>query len=294
MAGNHIEFVIAPLEVHSYNLRNSQEDILKRFPYFVLFVLLFLLACGSIPEINPTVTPALEPTLTPLPTQTPAPSPTATRNVAATAIAKATQTAGDVLNELNNLLGDTDIPYKEGYLAWQYNEPITVKLTGPEQELQGINDKLIVSNFILKSDVTWTASGIILCGANFRSEPDLAVGKQYQFLFLRLSGLPAWSIDVLEYGQFKNSITKTQFSSALLQENGATNQVVLVAQDEQFTLYINHVRQGRYFDTSKQRTDGSFAFIALQDSGKGSCEFENSWIWSLDPPPPGGAVIGMR
>lgn len=266
---------------------------MKRFPYFVLFVLVFLLACGTIPGLEPTATPTLEPTLTPLPTKTPTPVPTATRNVAATAIAKATQAAGDVLSELDDLLDDTDIPYKEGYLAWQYNEPITVSLTGPERKLQGIDDKLIGSNFVLKSDVTWTATGIIICGANFRAEPDLALGRQYQFLFLRLSGLPAWSIDVLEYGQFKNSITKTQFSSSLLQGNGATNQFMLVAQDEQFTLYINHVRQGRYFDNSKQRSDGSFAFFALQDSGKGSCEFENSWIWSLEPPPPGG-VIGMK
>ena len=71
MAGNHIEFVIAQSEVHQYNFPNSQEDIMKRFPYFVLFVLIFLLACGSIPGLNPTATPTLEPTLTPLPTKTP-------------------------------------------------------------------------------------------------------------------------------------------------------------------------------------------------------------------------------
>jgi hypothetical protein len=28
--------------------------------------------------------------------------------------------------------------------------------------------------------------------------------------------------------------------------------------------------------------DGAFAFLAVQESGTGSCEFENSWIWSLD------------
>ncbi len=266
---------------------------MKHFRYVILFALIFLMACGNIPVLSATATPTLEPTRTPLPTKTPTPVPTATRNVAATEIAKATHAASDIVSELDGLLDNTDIPYKEGYLAWQYAEPIKVNLTGPDQKLQGIDDKLIGRNFILKSDVTWTATGIIICGANFRAEPDFGAGKQYQFLFLRLSGLPAWSIDVLEFGQFKNSITKTQFSSALRQENAATNQFILVAQDEEFTLYINRVRQGRYFDTSKQRSDGLFAFFALQDSGKGSCEFENSWIWSLDPPPPGG-LIGMR
>lgn len=198
------------------------------------------------------------------------------------------------MSELDSLLDDTDIPYKDDYLAWQYNEPIDISLTGPEQSVQGIDDKLTASNFILKSDVTWTATGIILCGANFRSEPDLAVGKQYQFIYLRLSGLPAWSIDVNEFGSFKNSITKSQFSSALLQSNGATNQFVLVVQKNEFTLYINNIRQGRFFDHSNQRNEGAFAFFALQDSGKGSCKFENSWIWSLEPPPPGGAVNGLQ
>ena len=134
----------------------------------------------------------------------------------------------------------------------------------------------------MKSDVTWEASGIIICGIMFRSEPNLEKGKQYQFIYLRLSGLPAWEIDVFEFGRYKNSPSKTQYSNAIDQDNGATNQVVLVAQDEQFTVYINRARQGRYFDYSKQRMDGSFAFQGFQDSGTGSCNFENSWIWSLE------------
>jgi hypothetical protein len=65
-------------------------------------------------------------------------------------------------------------------------------------------------------------------------------------------------------------------------DNQATNQFVLVAHDEQFTLFINGVRQGRYFDYSKQRMEGSIAFLAAQESGQGSCEFKNSWLWALE------------
>ena len=85
-----------------------------------------------------------------------------------------------------------------------------------------------------------------------------------------------------EFGKFKNSPTRTKYSNAIDQGNGATKQVVLVAQDEQFTLYINRVRQGRFFDYSKQRTDGVFAFEGWQDSGQGTCRFENSWVWALE------------
>lgn len=268
---------------------------MKRFRYFFAFLLVLLSACSNIPGLSATATPTVEPThtSTPLPTKTPTASPTATPDARATEAAKATQAASDMFSELDDVLEDTDIPYKDGYLAWEYKDPIAIKLTGPEQSAQGIDDQFTGSNFVLKSDVTWTATGIIVCGAIFRSEPDIAIGRQYQFLFLRLSGLPAWSIDVNEFGQYKNSITKTQFSSALLQGNGATNQVVLIADREQFTLYINGIRQGRFFDYSNQRSEGTFAFFGYQDSGKGSCEFENTWIWSLEPPPPGG-VIGRN
>ncbi len=258
---------------------------MKRLQYFALFVLLLIIACGTMPGTAPTGTlsPSPEPTstFTPAPTDTPTAVPTATIDVAATVEAKQTQTANDVLGEIEKILGDSNIPYKDGRLAWQEDKPITVSLSGPDGNYADVDEKLVSSNFILKSDVTWSASGIIVCGVIFRSEPNIAEGKQYQFLYMRLSGLPAWAIELHEFGRFQNSPTAVKYSSALIQENNSTNQVVLVAQDDQFTVYINRVRQGRFFDYSKQRTEGSFAFLGYQDSGKGSCKFENSWIWEL-------------
>ena len=64
--------------------------------------------------------------------------------------------------------------------------------------------------------------------------------------------------------------------------NGATNQFMLVVQDDHFTLYLNKARQGTYYDYSKQRAEGTFGFLAIQESGEGSCRFENSWVWTLD------------
>lgn len=257
---------------------------MKRFLYFALSTLIFLLACATVPGLSPTATIPPEPTFTPLPTASSTPAATATPNATATAGAKATQTADDMVTELDKILGDTDIPYQNGYLAWKYDDPVDIRMTGPDSKLLEIDNRLKIGNFILKSDVTWNATGIILCGVIFRSEEDLAQGAQYQFLFLRLSGLPAWSIEFHNFGYFQNSPTKVKYSSALLQGNDATNQVVLAAQGGEFTLYINRVRQGRYFDNSIQRADGSFAFLGIQESGKGKCTYENSWIWSLDPP----------
>ena len=250
-------------------------------------MLLFFTACSNlIAQPSATSTPAptftVQPTSTPIPTDTPTLVPTSTPDKTATAAVQATETSASVLEELDGWLGDSDIAYDQGRLAWKQSKGMKVILSGPSTDYLEVDDNLTAGNFILKSDVTWEASGIIACGFIFRSEPSFEQGKQYQLIYLRLSGLPAWEIDVFEFGRPKNSPTGTKFSDAIDQGNHATNQILLVAQDEQFTVYINKARQGRYFDNSKQRTDGFFAFEGLQESGNGNCEFKNSWIWTLD------------
>ena len=260
---------------------------MKKRPFTVsVLSLLLIIACvvpgAAAPTATPVPTNTPEPTSTPLPTDTPTPIPTSTPDKTATAMVQATETAGSVLEDLGDVLKDSDIDYEQGHLAWQQGKPMSIDLHGPSAGYMAIDKDLTAGDFILRSDVTWNATGLLICGAIFRSETNLEKGKQYQFLFLRFSGLPAWAIEVHEFGQFSNSPSKTQYADAIDQGNGATNQFVLIARGEQFNIYLNDVSQGRYFDYSKQRMDGSFAFLAIQDSGDGSCEFENSWIWSLD------------
>jgi hypothetical protein len=260
---------------------------MKRLRYVSLLVLLIFSACSTLTAQQPaTSTPeptnTIPPTATPLPTYTATIAPTSTPNQTATAAIQATETSASVLKELDKVLGDSEIVYDKGHLAWEQTKKMKVILSGPSTDYVEVDGDLTAANFILKSDVTWEASGIMACGFTFRSEPSFESGKQYKLIYLRLSGLPAWEIDVFEFGRFKNSPTGTKFSDAIDQGNRATNQILLVAQDEQFTVYINGARQGRYFDNSKQRSDGFFAFEGSQESGKGTCEFKNSWIWSLD------------
>lgn len=260
---------------------------MKRFRYVSLFVLLILSACSTLTAQQPaTSTPeptnTIPPTATALPANTATTVPTSTPNQTATAVVQATETSASVFKEVDEVLGDSDIAYDSGHLAWKQTKKMKVTLSGPSTDYLEVDGNLTAANFILKSDVTWEASGIIICGFTFRSEPSFEQGKQYKLIYLRLSGLPAWEIDVFEFGRFKNSTSGTKYSDAIDQGNHATNQILLVAQDEQFTVYINGTRQGKYFDNSKQRTEGFFAFEGSQESGKGTCEFKNSWVWSLD------------
>lgn len=260
---------------------------MKRVPYFALILFLFLNAC-ALPGLSASATETPAPTNTSLPTDTPAPTdtptpePTATPDVTATSAAKATESAADVLAELEQELRDDDVAYQEGHLLWKQSTPFRISLSGPDAEIQIAEEGLNAGNFIFKSEVTWDATGLLICGAAFRSEPNIELGRQYRFSYLRLSGLPAWSIDLFDQGFYKNSPSDSRFSDVLDLGNGKTNTFIIVAVDEQFTVYINGLREGRFFDYSKQRLDGTFGFLAWQDSGRGNCEFENSWVWALD------------
>lgn len=220
-------------------------------------------------------------TSTPLPTHTPTPKLTSTPYTALTA----TREALDVLSELDVHVGEnSDIPYGEGYLAWQQTEPVTINMSGPQKDAgiqQAIGKDLNATNFIFKSKVTWNASGILICGITFRAESDLNKGRQHQFYFYRLSGLPAYKIDVYQFGRFKNTVSDVKFSEGIDSQNNAANEFVLVAQNEQFIVYINGKQQGQFYEANKEPDQGTLAFLAWQDSGKGSCAFENSWIWVL-------------
>jgi len=261
---------------------------MKRFPYVLLLVGILLTSC-QFGAASPTDTPVPppsntpEPTSTPLPTDTATPAPTATPDTAATAAAQATAGASSVLDELEKVVG-SDTSFQDGHLVWQQTEAIAINMSGPsaDDSVHEIDGDITAGNFVFKSDVTWKATGWMYCGAIFRSESNLDNGEQYQFYFLRFSGLPAWYIDVYDGGRYQGSVTKEQFSGEIDIANEAVNQFVVVAEDNQFTVYFNGVDQGRYFDNSKQRSEGSFGFMAWQESGTGSCKFSNSWIWSLD------------
>jgi hypothetical protein len=246
-----------------------------------LVLVLLTLACGTTaPEPTATSTPE-PPTLTPTATATSTPVPTATPNKTATVAAKATQAADDVMAELDSILANEDISYKDGSLLWKQETPLVIDMTGPSGYFEPFAEGEIARNFILKSDVTWEATGIIVCGIAFRAEADFREGKQYNFLYLRFSGAPAWAIEFHEFGYFKNSPTKIQYSNAVDLENGATNELLIVVRDDEFKVFINGSNQGRYFDYSKQQSEGRFAALASQDSGEGKCEYENTFVWAL-------------
>lgn len=233
----------------------------------------------------PTETPAPTATATPEPTDTPEPtaSPTPTTDLTATAQAEATAAAEAAIAEIGKELEKVGMSADTGYLLWAQDEPLAIKMDKyQEWTFEPFAEELVASDFVVKSDITWdSTSGLVTCGFFYRSEENLEKGKQYLYEMVRLSGLPAYELTYLQYGDYQKSLSKFQTSEAIDQEQGSTNEVILIAEGEKFTLYINGLSAGSYYDYSKNMQEGYFAYSAWQESGKSTCTFADTWVWAL-------------
>ena len=195
---------------------------------------------------------------------------------------KSTRVAEQVALDIQAQLAEYGFPTDVGHLGWVQQEPEAISLdTFGEYLYTEFAEDLVASDFILRTDITWKTDGLVMCGLMFRSEPNFETGAQYSFLYMRLSGLPAWAIEYYKDGYFVSEVSTLKFSSAIKMENGATNNLILAAEGNKFTLIINDEKLGSFYDWSSKRIDGKFAFQGLQEAGPSTCTFENSWVWML-------------
>jgi hypothetical protein len=267
---------------------------------FSLLLVLILTACSLLqapatPTPVPTNTP--QPTETPLPTSTstpvptptntatpiPSPTSTATPNLTATAAVLSTQTAEAMVADFKAALSKVNVTVDKGQMGWIQQGSYELSLQGANfSAYQPFAEDLKASDFIMKTDITWTAPGVILCGWIFRSETNFEQGQQLKIQFLLFSGLPGWDIELWNHGNFTRNITEQiRFSSALKQGSGSVNSYILLAEGNKFTVYINNERSGSFYDYSNTIKDGYFAFLGNIESGTGSCKYENTQIWLL-------------
>jgi len=252
----------------------------------LLLLPIITIACNPVPkQETPTQTQTLSFTDTPTFTSSPLPTMTSTSTVTpdmtATYSANATMVTAERLKLIKPELDLVGYP-ETGSITWYQVDAINI-VPAKNQTLfyKTIDEKLIAGDFIFKTDITWSATSLVFCGFNFRAGENIEKGNHYEFLFLRISGLPGWDIEYHEGDEFVSTITeRIHFSDAMKTENNATNEFILVARGNQFTVYINKIRQGTFFDYGNKLTEGQFAFLAFEDSGASSCKYDNSWLWS--------------
>ena len=236
----------------------------------------------STPE--PTKTPLPTSTPTPKPTVTPAPTPTATPDLQATAAAREAEMMAEQLAGIKSEIEEIGYSTDTGELGWLQVESVDIVVEDyMVTQYDPFGNHLVANDFILKTEITWeSTSGLAGCGLIFRSERNFKQGAQYELAFLRLSGLPVWFLMYADDGEYVKDVTGTLTAGAIDQEQGSTNSYILVAEEGKFTLYINDLRIGSYYDYANSRLEGEFAFTGWQESGETSCEFSNSWVWLLE------------
>jgi hypothetical protein len=249
-------------------------------------VLMGPIACkGSQAQQPPTSTPLPSATETPPPTDTPTLEPTATHDLPATFEAEITQKAEKALEDILVILEEHGYKAEDGQLAWLGSKKIMLSVdTYSSWDFEFIDPDLVVKDFVLQTDVTWESTGgLAACGLVFRADEDLERGAYYEFMTIRLSGLPMWFVDRVDYNTIQDDMTtKYPFSSAINQKQGSTNTYLLIAKENSFTFYANNDRLGTVFNSKLEK--GRVAFMVSQESGETSCVFENSWLWTINKP----------
>ncbi len=202
----------------------------------------------------------------------------------ATQAAEATQIVEQVKILIEEDLSEINQPLPPGELGWVQTEPYPINMTSYQEELMpAFAEDLVANDFILKSDITWTSTGgLVTCGFNFRSESNIEEGKQYRYEMLRLSGLPVFFISYMQFNIYEQYLSPLVTSRQIDQSQGATNEVIIFAEDGKITVYINELRAGQYFDYAEKMPEGYFSFYAWQESGESTCAFDNTWVWLIE------------
>jgi hypothetical protein len=185
-----------------------------------------------------------------------------------------------MLVEIQKVLEQIGVPTENGNLAWFQEDTIEARIND-YQTASLVDPELEFADFVLKTDVTWNSTGGLAgCGIIFRSEPNFQMGEQYVFFMQRLSGLPLWDIERYKFGQLKSVLTgRVKANQAIREEQGSTNEIILVAQGNLITVYANQIRLSRVNDS--RLSEGALAFVAFQNSGETTCQFDNTWVWEI-------------
>ena len=268
--------------------RTSSHTRIKLFLSILAVVLVSLACLSSEPEApaeEPAEPAAAEDSPVPAATDTPEPSPTP--DLAATESAQATEAAAETVSKVEETLKSYQIDLPTGHLAWQQDSEISMAVFEYGAETyEKIADEEVIDDFILYTKVTWTStSGLAGCGVIFRGEGDFDFGAQYRFYLMRLSGYPAWDIELYDEGRFVKNLTgSVQRGKSIDLAQGATNEYIIVADGATLTIYANGSRMGGASTeiTSNQLSEGQIAFLTWHESGETECAYNDSWLWVIE------------
>jgi hypothetical protein len=260
----------------------------------LMLVMSFVLSCSIFGSAAPLPTTAAQPSNTVAPADTAEPMDTAepaatekpTVDREGTQEAKAEKTsaaeteyAGAVLGEIEGKLDEVGERLGNGSVAWMYPDPVVIDSSKPNMVSYNLIEGVEVANFAYHANVTWETKqkvGIVYCVVMFRIEGDLDTESWYMMRMGRVSGAGHVLFDVMRGWTIMGE--SGDISGYIHDANGAENELILVAQANQFTVFVNGKQATVWWNTKVER--GGFGLGTMQDTGSSTCTFSNNWIWS--------------
>lgn len=248
-----------------------------------LAVLAFVAAAcggGAAPAATNTAAPAATTAATIAPTEAPSNTPEPTLDLTATADAENAAAMAQVATYVEPDLIMAGYSLNVGDLAWLQNQDLTIVANSPGIKYNDLDSTFTAANFVMGVDIAWDSeTGVAGCGIIFRADGNILKGEQAQFFAIRLSGLPAWDIELYNFGQYQATLTHGT-SSAIEQAAGSTNHYVISADGSTVRVFANGIRLGAA-DLKASMSQGLFGYFAAEESGTTTCTFTNTWIWAL-------------
>jgi hypothetical protein len=209
----------------------------------------------------------------------------ATEVVEATEVAIVTTATEDATLPIKAELPGYRVDPALGRLGW-IHRPITVYSEGYMQyEYESDYLATVVQDFVLAADITWnTDYGSTGCGFVLRSDGKEEALNQYLVIATRF-GNGRVGFAIMEDGNvLTNEITDiyaTQHDPLFDWQNDSTNRLAVVGRGNTFTIYTNGTLIGEV-TPSRVYERGFVAFVALNESGTTTCQFDNAWLWHIN------------
>lgn len=173
----------------------------------------------------------------------------------------------------------------QGELAW-IHPPVTIQTEGYMQYAYA-NQFIATAarDFVVAADITWnTRFGTTGCGFVVRSDGNEESINQYLVIATR-GGNGRVLFVTQRNGQVIDNESKDIYANGIDPlfewQNDTTNRVVVVGRGEVFTIYTNGTKIGEV--TAQAGYDRGFvAFVALNESGDTTCQYDNVWLWLLN------------
>ena len=142
----------------------------------------------------------------------------------------------------------------------------------------------VARDFVVSSDITWnTQYGTSGCGFVLRSDGNQDALNQYLVIATRGAGGHGGFVAMVN-GQVDRGSAREVYAEgtdpAFSPQNDATNRLTVVGQGPTLTVYTNGTRVGQF--TNDRFDRGFIALVALSESGRTVCQFNNTWLWLLN------------